>query len=424
MIDSKMWLALDFDRMKSNLAALFNHRMLILLTLGFASGLPLLLIGSTLKAWLHDSGVDLTTIGLFALVGLPYTFKFLWAPLMDRFSPPFLDRRRGWLLIWQLLLLISIAILAWAKPSHQNSLLASLCLMIAFFSASQDIVFNAYTRDLLNEEELGFGFAVGIAGYRIAMLVTSAIALPLADRLGWHTTYLIMTAGMVIGMIASCLAPKPPILTTSITLQEAITAPFLQFFSRPAAWTIILFLLLYKVGDQMASDIVNPFYLELGFSKTQIGLVAKIFGFSAMLIGGLLGGLLLFRLGIYRSLWIFGIFQAISTFAFAVLAHQGYNLTWLAAVVSLENLASGMAGAAYAAYMASLCDKRYAATQYALFSSLIGITRVVFVSGDGYLAKSWGWESFFIFCALLAIPGLFLLRILRKRQFQENSLAM
>lgn len=400
-----------------------KYRMLILLLLGFASGLPLLLIGSTLKAWLHDSGVDLTTIGLFALVGLPYTFKFLWAPLMDRFTPPFLDRRRGWLLIWQLLLLFSIALLACVKPATQQGLFVSICLVIAFFSASQDIVFNAYTRDLLNDEELGFGFSVGIAGYRMAMLAASALALPLADRLGWQNTYLIMAAGMIIGMAASMIAPKPPLMSPPLTLKEAVTAPLLQFFSRPAAWTIVLFLLLYKVGDQMASDILNPFYLELGFSKTQIGLVAKIFGFSAMISGGLLGGLLLFRLGIYRSLWIFGIFQAISTLAFAILAHTGYNLTWMAAVVSLENLASGMAGASYAAFMASLCDKRYTATQYALFSSLIGITRVVFVAADGYLAESWGWVYFFIFCALLAIPGLVLLEVLHQRRPEENLLA-
>jgi PAT family beta-lactamase induction signal transducer AmpG len=399
--------------MKKGFSFVINFRMLILLTLGFSSGLPLLLIGSTLKAWLHDCGVNLTTIGLFAFVGLPYTFKFLWAPFMDRYTPPFLDRRRGWLLIWQLLLLISIAVLAKMQPAAHSWLLAGVCLVIAFFSASQDIVFNAYTRDLLDDEELGLGFSVGIAGYRIAMLVASAAALPLADRLGWEASYLIMAAAMFIGMLASVVAPKPQTIAPPLTLREAVMSPFLQFFSRPAAWVIVLFILLYKVGDQMATDILNPFYLELGFSKTQIGLVAKIFGFSAMITGGLLGGLVLIRWGIYRSLMVFGIFQAVSTLTFAVLAHAGYNLSLLAAVVSIENLASGMAGASYAAYMASLCDKRYTATQYALFSSLIGITRVFFVSADGYLAKSWGWENFFILCALLAIPGLILLQSLR-----------
>lgn len=403
--------------MKSMWRSILTGRMLAILVLGFSSGLPLLLIGATLKAWLHDQGIDLTTIGLFAFVGLPYTLKFVWSPLMDRFVPPFLDRRRGWMLIWQICLLVSIALMAWMHPALHSWLLAWLCVLIAFFSASQDIVINAYTREILSDEELGFGFSLGIAGYRVGMLVASAGALPLADLLGWHMTYLIMASGMIVGMIASVLAPAIKNILPPLTLRDAVIDPFLQFFSRGGAWVILLFILFYKVGDQMATDIVNPFYLDLGFTKTQIGLVAKIFGFSAMISGGLLGGLLLFRMGIYRSLWVFGIFQAVSTLAFSVLAHTGFSLPMLAGVVTLENLASGMAGASYAAYMASLCDKRYTATQYALFSSLIGITRVVFVSGSGYLAKHLGWVNFFVVCALLAIPGLMLLLRLRQKQW-------
>ena len=403
--------------MKSMLRSLLSLRMLVILVLGFSSGLPLLLIGATLKAWLHDEGVDLTTIGLFAFVGLPYTLKFIWAPVMDRFVPPFLDRRCSWMIIWQICLLFSIALMAWMHPATHTWLLAGLCVLIAFFSASQDIVINAYTREVLSDAELGFGFSLGIAGYRVGMLVASAGALPLADIFGWHLTYLIMAAGMVIGMIAALLAPSVSNILPPLTLRDAVIEPFRQFFSRGGAWTILLFILLYKVGDQMATDIVNPFYLELGFTKTQIGLVAKIFGFSAMIGGGLLGGLLLFKTGIYRSLWIFGIFQAISTLAFAVLAHAGFNLALLAGVVTLENLASGMAGASYAAYIASLCDKRYTATQYALFSSLIGISRVFLVAGTGYMAKHLGWGTFFIVCALLAIPGLVLLLRLRQKQW-------
>lgn len=397
--------------------SILSGRMLAILVMGFASGLPLLLIGGTLKAWLHDQGVNLTTIGLFAFVGLPYTLKFLWAPVMDRFVPPFLDRRRGWMLIWQLCLIGGLAAMAWMHPATHPWFLAGLCILIAFFSASQDIVIDAYKRDVLSDEELGFGFSLGIAGYRIGMLVASAGALPLADALGWELTYQLMAAGMIIGIFATLLAPAVNNILPPASFRSAVIEPFIQFFQRSGAWTILLFILFYKVGDQMATDIVAPFYLDLGFTKTQIGLVAKTFGFSAMIGGGLLGGLLLFKLGIYRSLWVFGIFQAVSTLAFTVLAHHGYSLPLLATVVTLENLASGMAGASYAAYMASLCDKRYTATQYALFSSLIGITRVVFVSGSGYLAQHLGWAMFFVFCALLAVPGLMLLLRLHSKRW-------
>jgi len=390
--------------------------MLAVAVLGFSSGLPLLLIGATLKAWLHDEGINLATIGLFAFVGLPYVFKFLWSPLMDRYVPPFLDRRRGWMLIWQIGLMIGLVFMAWMHPAVHTWLLAGLCIVIAFFSASQDIVINAYTREILSDAELGFGFSLGITGYRVGMLVASAGALPLADILGWQQTYLIMATGMFAGMAAAILAPTVQNILPPLSLREAIIDPFLHFFKRDGAWLILLFILIYKVGDQMATDIVNPFYLELGFTKTQIGLVAKIFGFTAMISGGLIGGLLLFKLGIYRSLWIFGILQAVSTLSFSLLTHFGANITALALVVSLENLASGMAGASYAAYMASLCDKRYTATQYALFSSLIGVTRVFFVSGDGYIAQHFGWGNFFIICSLLALPGLIIL----KRLGQKN----
>jgi MFS transporter, PAT family, beta-lactamase induction signal transducer AmpG len=407
--------------MKSMLRSLLSGRMLAILVLGFSSGLPLLLIGATLKAWLHDEGINLTTIGLFAFVGLPYTVKFIWAPLMDRFTPPFLDRRRGWMLIWQICLLLSIALMAEIHPAAHSWWLAGMCVLIAFFSASQDIVFNAYTREVLDDTELGFGFSLGIAGYRVGMLVASAGALPLADVLGWKLAYFIMAAGMTIGMAAAILAPPSKNIIPPLTLRAAVMDPFRQFFSRNGAWMILLFILLYKVGDQMATDIVNPFYLELGFTKTQIGLVAKIFGFSAMIGGGLMGGALLFKMGIYPSLWIFGILQAVSTLAFAVLAHAGFSLPLLAAVVTLENLASGTAGASYAAYIASLCDKRYTATQYALFSSLIGVSRVFLVSGTGFMAKHLGWEGFFIVCALLAIPGLMLLLRLRQKNYIMGS---
>ncbi len=388
--------------------AVFTRKMLAVFFLGISSGLPLLLIGGTLKAWMHDEGINIITIGLFAYVGLPYTIKFVWSPLMDRFVPPFLDRRRGWMLIWQICLLFSIGLMAWIKPAAHTFLLASACMLIAFFSASQDIVINAYTREILDEEELGFGFSLGIAGYRIGMVIASAGALPLADILGWHKTYLLMACGMVIGILTSILAPKVKDLIHPTTLESAVIEPFKQFFSRNGAWIILLFILFYKLGDQMATDLLNPFYLDLGFTKIQIGLLGKNFGLGAMIAGGLIGGLLLIKWGIYRSLWIFGFLQAFAILTFTLLLQQA-SLIMLAAVITIENLASGMAGASYAAYMASLCDKRYTATQYALFSSLIGVTRVFFVSGDGWLVKHLGWGNFFILSTLLAVPGFVLL---------------
>ncbi|MBS0352173.1 MAG: AmpG family muropeptide MFS transporter [Proteobacteria bacterium] len=395
--------------------SILNRRMFSILMLGISSGLPLLLIGGTLKAWMHDQKINLATIGLFALVGLPYSLKFLWAPLMDRFVPPFLDRRRGWMVIWQLCLISGLIMLANIQPAVHIWRLVWVCLLLACFSASQDIVIDAYKRDILKDEELGFGFAVGIAGYRIGMLAASGVALLLADRIGWRDTYLIMAATLMIGVAGACYAPSIENCQPPVNLKAAVLDPFLQFFSRSEAWMILLFILLYKVGDQIVSDMVNPFYLEMGFSKTQIGVVAKTFGLGSMIFGGLLGGLLLFRMGIVRSLYAFGIFQALSILSLTIFNYVGASLPWLAVAVSLENLASGMAGASYSAYMASLCDKRYSATQYALFSSLIGFTRVIFGSGSGFVAEHLGWNIFFIACALLAVPGLLLLIHLHRK---------
>lgn len=397
------------SKAKKMLASALSGRMLAILILGFSSGLPLLLIGGTLKAWLHDEGLDLTTIGFFALVGLPYTLKFVWSPLLDRYVPPFLDRRRGWIVVFQVLLLLSFALIAFVHPAQHTLLLGGLCILVAFFSASQDIAIDAYRREILSDEEMGFGFSLGITGYRLGMLVASAGALPLADQWGWQNTYLVMAAAMGVGIVTAFLAPKAAVIAIPATLKEAVINPFIQFFRRQGAWYILLFILLYKIGDQMATDIINPFYLDLGFTKTQIGMVAKVFGLSAMIAGGIIGGLLLYKISLYRALWIFGIFQAVSTLSFSWLAHTGFSLGIMATVVTIESLASGMGGAAFAAYMACLCDKRFTATQYALFSSLFGIARVVFTTGDGFLAKHLGWDMYFVFCTMISIPGLLIL---------------
>jgi PAT family beta-lactamase induction signal transducer AmpG len=394
----------------SMIRSIFSGKMLSVFILGFSSGLPLLLIGGTLKLWMRDQGVDLTVIGIFSLVGLPYTLKFLWAPVMDRFVPPFLGRRRGWILICQMALIVGLSCLAVTNPSTNPWSVALAAFFVAFFSASQDIAIDAYRRDLLRDEELGLGSSLAVNGYRIGMLVAGALAATLADQIPWKEVYFIMAGTMGIGVVTTLLSPDPEEdATPPETILAAVVQPFVEYFRRDGAWVILAFIFLYKIGDSLASEMLNPFYLDMGFTMTQIGWVAKLFGFWATIIGGLGGGVLMLRLGIHRSLWIFGVLQAFSTLFFVLLARVGNHLPSLAAVVGLENLSGGMGTAAYVAYMASLCDRRFTATQYALLTSLMGVPRVIFGSTTGYLAKHLGWETFFLGCTLIAIPGMLLL---------------
>ncbi len=395
---------------ESMIRSIFSGKMLSVLLLGFASGLPLLLIGGTLKLWMKDQGVDLTLIGIFSLVGLPYTLKFLWAPVMDRFVPPFLGRRRGWILTCQIALIAALSCLAVTSPSRAPWSVAVAAFFVAFFSASQDIAIDAYRRDLLRDEELGLGSSLAVNGYRVGMLVAGALAATLADRMPWRLVYLLMAGAMGIGVVTTLLSPNPeddP--PPPETIRDAVVQPFLEYFRRQGAWVMLAFILLYKIGDSMASEMLNPFYLDIGFTKTQIGAVAKLFGFWATIIGGLGGGVLILKLGINRSLWVFGVLQAGSTLCFTALARAGSQIPALAAVVGFENLSGGMGTAAFAAYMASLCNKRFTATQYALLTSLMGVPRVVVGSTTGYLAKHLGWENFFLLCTVAAIPGMLLL---------------
>ena len=394
----------------SMIRSIFSGKMLSVFILGFSSGLPLLLIGGTLKLWMKDQGVDLTIIGIFSLVGLPYTLKFLWAPVMDRFVPPFLGRRRGWILICQIALIVGLSCLAVTNPSTHPWSVALAAFFVAFFSASQDIAIDAYRRDLLRDEELGLGSSLAVNGYRIGMLVAGALAATLADQIPWKEVYFIMAGAMGIGIVTTFLSPDPEEdAAPPETILDAVVQPFVEYFRREGAWVILAFILLYKIGDSMASEMLNPFYLDIGFTKTEIGAVAKLFGFWATIIGGLGGGVLILRLGIHRSLWIFGFLQAFSTFFFVLLARAGNHLPGLAAVVGFENLSGGMGTAAYVAYMASLCNRRFTATQYALLTSLMGVPRVIIGSTTGYLAKHLGWETFFLGCTLIAIPGMLLL---------------
>ena len=398
------------DTKTSILKVVFSRRMLVAFLMGFACGLPLLLTISVLQAWMKDEGVDLTVIGMMALVGLPYTLKFLWAPFLDRFSLPFLGRRRGWMLVAQLLLMMSIAVLGQTDPAQNPWLLAFAAFLVTFFSASQDIVVDAYRREDLADEELGLGSSLYVNGYRVGMLLASGGGLIMADYMSFAMVYLIMAGCMLPGVITTLLTPEPPTPAgTPQTIKEAVIDPLVEYFRRSGALWILAFILLYKIGDTMASAMTTPFYLDIGFSKSEIGAVVKLFGFWATIAGGLAGGLMMIRLGINRSLWVFGVLQSISTAGFALLANVGYSVPLLSGVIAFENLSSGMGTAAYAAFMASITNKKFTATQYALLTSLMGIPRVMASAPTGFLAKNVGWEPFFITCALIAIPGMLLL---------------
>lgn len=389
--------------------AIANRRMLVALVMGFSCGLPLLLTASVLQAWMKEAGVDLTTIGLSALLGLPYTLKFVWAPLFDRYHLPILGRRCGWLLVTQLALMAALIWLGASNPSLNLMILALAALAVAFFSASQDIVVDAYRREDLPDHELGLGSSLYINGYRVGMLLASGGGLILADHIPFSMVYLIMALCLLPGVLTTLLTPEPTVESFPATLKSAVVDPLKEYFSRHQALWMLAFILMYKIGDTMAAAMTTPFYLDIGFSKTQIGTVVKLFGFWATVGGTIAGGIAMIRLGIIRSLWIFGVLQALSTAGFALLASLGPSVTALSAVIAFENLSGGMGTSAFAAYMASITNKRFTATQYALLTSLMGIPRVLAAAPTGYMATQMGWWSFFILCTLIAIPGLLLL---------------
>jgi PAT family beta-lactamase induction signal transducer AmpG len=396
--------------MKSLLAVFRSPRLFWVLLLGFSSGIPLALTGTTLQAWMATDKIDLTVIGVFSLVGLPYTVKYLWAPVMDRFIPPFLGRRRGWMLVTQLGLVFAISAMAFSDPAGATTLFAVLAFLVAFVSASQDVVVDAYRTEVLEPVELGPGAGVHILGYRIAMLTSGALALILADRLPWKTVYLLMAGSMLVGVAASVFSPEPQLEERPpASLKEAVAQPFVEFLSRPGALGILLFVILYKLDVVMATALTTPFMLELGFTKTDIGAVTKGFGMVATIVGTLAGGAVVARAGMKASLWIFGILQSVSTLAFLALARLGHHYPMMVAAIGLENLCSGMGTAAYVAFLMSLCNKRFTATQYALLTSLMAITRVIVGAPTGYLAKTIGWELYFLVSMLSAVPGLLLL---------------
>jgi PAT family beta-lactamase induction signal transducer AmpG len=394
--------------------ALLNRRMLICVATGFTSGLPLYLLLNLLPAWLRSEQVDLKSIGLFALIQLPFTWKFLWSPLMDRFALPMLGRRRGWMLATQLLLLASIPLFGLTDPTRDLWAIAWLSVTVAFFSASQDIVLDAYRRELLPDAELGLGNAIHVNAYRISSLVPGALALILADLMPWSSVFLITALFMLPG-VALTIAVAEPVVSKSApkTLREAVVEPFHEFITR-AGWKeallVLLFIFLYKLGDSMATALATPFYLDLGFTKTEIGVIAKNAGLWASVIGGMLGGLWMVKIGINRGLWLFGAVQLVSILGFAWLAWENRpDKALLAGVIAFEALGVGLGTAAFVAYIARATDPRYTATQFALFTSLAALPRTVVNASTGWIVDATGWFVFFLICAALALPGMALL---------------
>jgi PAT family beta-lactamase induction signal transducer AmpG len=404
--------------------ALFNRRMLICVFTGFSSGLPLYLLLNLLPAWLRTEGVDLKTIGFFALIQLPYTWKFLWSPLLDRYALPLLGRRRGWMLITQLVLLVSLPLFGALHPRVDIWAIVALSTIVAFFSASQDIVLDAFRREILPDPELGLGTSIHVNAYRISSLVPGALALILADRMPWSSVYLITALFMLPG-VAMTLAVAEPRLVRGRprTLREAVIEPFHEFVTRNGwrdALTVLLFIFLYKLGDSMATALATPFYLDMGFTKTDIGVIAKNAGLWASVAGGLLGGLWMVKIGINRALWLFGVVQLVSILGFAWLAHVNQpDRLLLAFVIGFEALGVGLGTAAFTAYIARATDPRYTATQYALFTSLAAVPRTIVNASTGWIVERTGWPDFFLLCTLLALPGMVLL--LRVAPWRENG---
>lgn len=392
-----------------------NRRIAVVTFLGMASGLPLALTGGTLQAWMAVTGVDIETIGIFGLVGLPYALKFLWSPFMDRFVPPWLGRRRGWIIITQVCLISGIIAMAFSSPPNAPVALAVLALFVAFTSASQDIVIDAYRTDILREPERGIGAAVFVTGYRIAVLMSGALALILSDRIGWQNTYLIMAGIMVIGIVSVLMGPEPlGDARHPASMREAVWGPMKEYFSRNAALSLLFLIILYKLGDAYAGTLTTAFLLKgPGFSATEVGTINKGLGFASVITGALIGGTLMIRLGLFRALLFFGILQAVSNLSFLLLAVTGKNYAVFVLAVAFENLSGGMGTSAFIALLMAMCDHRYTATQYALLSSLAALGRIIIAPTSGFLVESVGWALFFFMTFLAALPGLILLWWLR-----------
>ncbi len=414
-----------------------DRRMVTILFLGFVSGLPLLLTMGTLSLWLIEVGITKATIGAFALVGLPYTFKFLWSPIIDRAPLPFfsriLGRRRSWMLLTQFALIAALLALGFSHPTEAPLLTAICALIVAFCSASQDIVIDAYRIELLDEKSYAAGAATIVLGYRAGMMVASAGALYLATFLSWPMVYAIMAGFVLVGVVTVFMSKEPKQNAAEVAkdmqkmgfaghMQRAVVAPFTDFAKRPQWFAILVFIILYKLGDAFLSNMTMPFYYEMGFSKIEIANVTKVFGLIAMMLGGFVGGVVNARLGIMRGMLICGIIHIFANLVFLVQAYVGHSVPMLMLTIASENITSGMCTAALVAYLSSLCNRSFTATQYALLSSLSATGRTFLSSIAGVLAQDMGWHVYFVFTSVLAVPALLLLYWLMQRPTNEFNL--
>ena len=401
-------------------SALFTRRMLICVFTGFSSGLPLYLLLNLLPAWLRTEGINLKVIGAFALIQFPYTWKFIWAPFLDRYVVPALGRRRGWMLLTQLALMATIAWMGTLSPHDELAWVIYAATAVAFLSATQDIAIDAYRRELLSNVELGLGNAVHVNAYRIAGLIPGSLALILADHLPWAMVFAVTALFMLPGMVMTLMVAEPAVAgALPKTLREAVVEPFREFIGRAGVRSALLvlgFIFLYKLGDSMCTALATPFYLDMGFSKSDIGLVAKNAGLWPSVVGGLLGGLWMLKLGINRGLWLFGVVQVVSILGFAWLSRIGpfpeigaSERTALALVIGFEAIGVGLGAAAFVAYIARATHPAYTATQFALFTSLAAVPRTFLNATTGWLVEQLGWFGFFMLCVVLALPGMALL---------------
>ena len=401
-------------------SALFTRRMLICVFTGFSSGLPLYLLLNLLPAWLRTEGINLKVIGAFALIQFPYTWKFLWAPFLDRYVIPTLGRRRGWMLVTQVALMATIAWMGTLSPLDELSWVIYAATAVAFLSATQDVAIDAYRRELLLNTELGLGNAVHVNAYRIAGLIPGSLSLILADHFAWPIVFAVTALFMLPGMAMTLMISEPAMTgTLPKTLREAVVEPFREFVGRAgmrSALLVLGFIFLYKLGDSMCTALATPFYLDMGYTKSDIGLIAKNAGLWPSVFGALLGGLWMIKLGINRGLWLFGVVQVVSILGFAWLSHIGpfaeigaTERTALALVIGFEALGVGLGAAAFVAFIARATHPAYTATQFALFTSLAAVPRTFINATTGWLVEQLGWYSFFMLCVLLALPGMLLL---------------
>ncbi|MBX7230562.1 MAG: MFS transporter [Bdellovibrionales bacterium] len=404
--------------------AMLSPKMLVMLAFGFSSGWPYLITRDILKMWMTESKVDLGTIGLFSLVALPYSLKFLWSPFMDRYSFKRLGRRRGWMIVSQLGLAFSIGLLGQFDPKIDLFYIAVMALVVSFFSASQDIIIDAHRREYLKDSELGLGSALYMNAFRGANMASLALAFIGADHLGFSTTYLLLAAVILLGTVVVLFTKEPEVIATPPrSLKEAVVGPFQEFFHRPGAWLVLAFILLYKLGDNLAAALNVPFVRLLGFEKTDYLVIVKGVGMASLFGGMFLGGILLMRISLYRALIYFGFLQMISIGGFALLSVVGKNTALLTFAVAFELFSAGLGTSAYSTFMALQTHTRFTATQYALMTSLMAVPGSVASAVTGYLASWFGWSGFYFFCMVAAVPGILLIRYVCPKDFGTKRAA-